>query len=183
MTRRGLGIGLIAAAVFQTAVLAFMLVNHQLDIKRGVEVVLESNMRDPRDLFRGHYTRLQLAISRLSHNETAIDTAIKEGPVYAVLEQGSPFWRASRITNRRLENGVFLEGRLTQVRSDGAKPTTVSIEFPFSRYYAQKRRALELERLNRNGRLGIILSVLPDGSAKIKGISVDGTLIADESLF
>jgi len=60
---------------------------------------------------------------------------------------------------------------------------SVTIDFPFDRYFAPEWRALEMEDFRNESRLGIVLSVLPDGEAAVKGIVVDGEPIYDEPLF
>ena len=52
--------GTLLAALLQTVALAGMLWPRYQLLETGKEVVLQSAMVDPRDLFRGHYTRLNL---------------------------------------------------------------------------------------------------------------------------
>ncbi len=184
-TAKGLFVGLVVAAVLQTGALGAIIYKHLEDLRTGVEVVLKSNMRDPRDFFRGHYTRLQLDVERIDPKTVSLpDLPLKtRQDVFIVLKPGEDgFWKASAVSATAPSGGVFLKG-VTSYVPPNAKPTQpFNVSLPFSRYYAPKRRALELEALNRDQKLGIILAVQADGTAKIKGISVDGKLIHDETL-
>ena len=57
------------------------------------------------------------------------------------------------------------------------------ISFPFDRYFAPKERALEIENIRSDGKLGVILVVSTDGTGYIKGLSIDGKRIYDEPLY
>lgn len=186
MTARLFGYGLLIAAVLQTVALATMVVRHELDLARGQEVVVRSEMRDPRDFFRGHYTRLDLSISRLDRDAIAAPDGLERGmELYAVLEKGTGlYWTVQALQADPPADAPALKGTLAYLppmTTDGER--RLIMDFPFSRYYAPERRALELEDLNRRGELGAILSVLADGSAKIKGLTIDGEPIYDERLF
>lgn len=186
MTARFLGVGLLVVAILQTAALAAMVVGHERDLARGQEVIVRSEMRDPRDFFRGNYTQLSLAINRLDRNAISAPEDLKSGmELYGVLEKGDDlYWTVTSLRQTKPEDAPAIRGRLAHippVTTDGEK--RLIMDFPFSRYYAPERRALELEDLNRKGELGVILSVLDDGTAKIKGLTVGGEQIYDERLF
>ncbi len=185
-------IGLVIAALFQTAVLGAMIHRHHIELTTGEEVVLQSLMRDPRDFFRGHYTRLQLAVDRLDGKDTVIDPNLGHGTAYLILDQAEPFWTPKSLTNEKPGNGVFLRVQVLSFAKrnqttgdDSSVPSsnTVRVSTGFERYYAPKTRAQFLEKVNQDSKLGIILSVQPNGTAKIKGVSVDGELSYDETIF
>ena len=63
------------------------------------------------------------------------------------------------------------------------KGKRVRIGFPFTRYYAPRVRALELEDMNTERRLGVILSLADDGSGVITGLTLDGEKVYEEPLY
>lgn len=186
MTTRAFAIGLIIVAALQTVALATMIARHERDLARGREVLLKSEMRDPRDFFRGNYTRLNLAISRLDRKQLAdLPPNLKPGmEIFAVLEEGEDGFWTVELLQTQAGSQTVLRGRIA-----GVPPVTTDgqhwliIDFPFTRYYAPEKRALELEDINRQGELGILVSVLPDGAGMIKGLTIGGKKIYDERLF
>ena len=193
MMSRNFVIGLVIAAILQTAALGWMIVNHHRELAAGKEVVLQSLMRDPRDFFRGHYTRLRLAVENLKAEETTFDKDLKRGQGYLTVEAAKPYWRAVALSNKKPDAGIFLKVQIRSIRKPRKKDNvpkelenkiqSVRISTGFTRYYAPKQQALYLEKINRDSKLGIILSVLDNGVGKIKGITIDGELLYDESVF
>lgn len=64
-----------------------------------------------------------------------------------------------------------------------AHDTEIILSFPIDRYFAPKDRALELEGINRNGRMGVILALDDSGYGAIKGLMIDGQRIYEEPLY
>ena len=185
-------IGLCIAALFQTAVLGSMIRKHHIELTTGQEVVLQSLMRDPRDFFRGHYTRLRLAVETVTADKVSITPNLRYGTAYLTLEKASPFWLPKSLSNTKPGSGIFLAVRVRSFKIDKGNSTesgvtktikSARLDAGFKRYYAPKTRAQYLEKINRDSKLGIILSVQDNGAAKIKGVSVDGDLAYDESIF
>ncbi len=181
-------LGLIIAAVLQTAALGWMIQGHWNDLKRGIEVVLETNMRDPRDFFLGHYVTLRLDIQQVKIEKFAPREELENNqPLYLSLEKGEgTYWQVAQVTTKQPESGAFLKSKTnfrSYMISEKNKRKTVRVRLPFTRYYAPKKRAQELEKLRNDRKMGIVVSVLPNGQGKIKGVSVDGKLVYDESLF
>ena len=57
------------------------------------------------------------------------------------------------------------------------------IRFPIDRFFAEKNRAKDLEKVRRDRNLGVVVALGPNGEAAIKGISVEGELIYNEPLW
>lgn len=183
-----LAMGLLAAAALQTAVLGWMIRGHWVDLTTGTEVVLETTMVDPRDFFRGHYVTLRLNIQQVDRAKLAPVDQLEQGkPLFALLQKGEgAYWEVASLSTKTPDKGPFLKSKTkfrTFMVSDKNTRKTVGIQLPFTRYYAPKKQAQELEKLRNAGKMGIIVSVLPDGRGKIKGVSLDGVLVYDESLF
>ena len=179
---------LIAAAVvavLQTGVLGAMIGGRINAIQTGREIVLESQAVDPRDLFRGHYVRLSLVAGDLSPSAVEIDREFERNDiVYAEMEKGDGrYWTTKKMWHEIPDgsDAVFLKGTVRSL------PVTENgkyvIRFPFDRYFAAKKRALELENMNRDATLGVVLAAGPDGEAYIKGLMLDGETIYDEPLW
>lgn len=187
MARKKLKIILILLACAQTLFLVSMLVNRNLKLIRGTEVILESRMLDPRDLFRGHYVNLSLAISRTPIGEATLEGKVSPGAqIYTTLKQGDDrFWVIDTISEEKpAGDQPFLKAAARFYSKDGGiSRQSYLMRFPFDRYFAEKKNALALEKINRDGKLGIIVMVDDKGSGAIKGLLIDGESIYDEPLF
>jgi len=181
-------LGLVIVATLQTAALAWMIRGHWIELNSGDEVVLESTMVDPRDFFRGHYVTLRLNIQQADRNKFVEKDQLEPGkPILVSLQKGEDaYWEIASLSTREPKSGPFLKS-LTPFSdymiSSKNKNNTLRLSLPFTRYYAPKKRAQELEKLRDANKMGIVVSVLPDGRGKIKGVSLDGVLVYDESLF
>lgn len=184
MTPRILLIGALLTALFQTGVLAKIVYDRATLISTGQEIRLRVQGYDPRDLFRGHYVRMRPEISRFSTTEVEVEGRFASGDtVYAELRPGADgFHTLRRLTRERpvAPDGPILKGTANHVAEDGG---TGSLQFPFTRFYAARERALELEKFNRDGEMGIILSLQPDGSGLIKGLTLNGRVFYEEPLY
>ncbi|KNG94349.1 GDYXXLXY domain-containing protein [Pseudaestuariivita atlantica] len=182
MTRRWMLIGGIAvAAALQTAALAKMITDRAALIRDGQEVVLETGMVDPRDLFRGHYVTLDLVISRLDTGAVTVTGDLTpDEPVWAILAEGEDgFWRPTEVTTTRpATDAPVLQGTFRY-----AAPDQILIDFPFGRYYAPKDRAQELEVVRNDRALGLIVALDPEGHGAIKGVTVNGEPVYLEPLY
>jgi len=183
-TRYFLLAALIAGSL-QTIALGSIIYDRAQKLITGQEVVLQSMMRDPRDLFRGHYTRLNLDVGELKIVEITVVGEFSYGDdVYVELAKGEDiFWIAKTLyaQNPQRADIALIKGRIIS----RANRTTYRISFPFDRYFAPKERALELEDIGRDEdrKLGIILALDGSGAGQIKGISIDDKLIYEEPLY
>lgn len=179
MNRRFMVLGAILAALIQTGLIGQMIWARAAILKDGVEVRLQTGFVDPRDLFRGHYVTLNLLISTIDATKVTRDGDFRHGdPIWVVLAEGDDgFWHPDAVLHGPAPDRVALRGTF---RSDYGGEIRVS--FPFDRYFAPRERALELEDLRRDQRLGVILAVTPDGQGAVKGITIDGEVIYDEPL-
>ena len=181
LTRRRLVTAIIVVALIQTAALARMVTDRAALLRNGTEVVLETGAIDPRDLFRGHYTILNLMISRIDPKSVRVDPALEPGmPVYVVLGPGADgYWQAENLLAAPPDSPVPLLRGLFEYAHD----SEIILSFPIDRYFAPKDRALELEGINRDGRMGVILALDDSGYGAIKGLMIDGQRIYEEPLY
>jgi uncharacterized membrane-anchored protein len=184
MTLRAILLGTVIAATLQTGVLAKIIYDRASALQAGQEVLLETGFIDPRDLFRGHYTALNLLISRIPSKDVEIVGDFKwNDPIYVELDTAANFAKPVRLTETYPENpkGPVLLGA-TEFSSQ-SENEIFQINFNFDRFYADKDRAITLQNHERERKLGVILSVAPDGTAMIKGLTIDGKKIYEEPLF
>jgi uncharacterized membrane-anchored protein len=186
MKLRYLFAAILVTAILQTAWVAKMITDRAAILRNGTEVMLETGFVDPRDLFRGHYVRLNLKISRLRGALAPSFILPDVGqPIWVSLEKGEDgFWQPVTTDVNAPQGAVSLRGTF-QSRSGGGQISDrqINIDFPFDRYFAPEARALELEDLRQDQRLGIVLAVMPNGTAAVKGIVIDGEPIYDEPLY
>lgn len=174
---------LILAAALQTAAIGKMVIDRNQLLVGGQEVLLETRMIDPRDIFRGHFVRLNLAISRVSKSSVdMVGSPEYHEPIWAELtpSKDGAFWQVSRLYADMPDapNSPLIKGRFVSDYGD-----TYQLRFPVDRYFAAKQKAQELEDLDAEGRMGVILSLSPEGNAAIKGITVDGQPLYVEPLY
>ena len=169
------------AALFQTGVVAKIVTDRAALLRNGQEVILETGFIDPRDLFRGHFVRLNLEISRIEGQNIQVPPELSyDDPVWVVLAEGpSGFWQVESLHDQLPESaGPVLRGVY-----HGASTDSITMRFPIDRFFAPKLRAQELEDLRSEDRLGVILALSPEGDAAIKGITIDGARIYEEPLY
>lgn len=181
LTARWLIAGIITIALLQTAALAKMVTDRAALLRNGVEVVLETGAIEPRDLFRGHYTILNLEISRIPRNSVTLDPNLQAGaPVYVTLAEGNDgYWRAAGLFAAPPEGATPIIRGIFEYDSG----PDMFLSFPFDRYFAPETRALELEALDHADRMGVILALDGAGYGAIKGLMIDGARVYEEPLF
>ena len=168
--------GAMLAALLQSAALGKILWDRHALLEGGREVVLQSAMVDPRDLFRGHYVTLNLSVGALEEGTFAVDGELQTGEdVFVSLKPGKDaFWIADTLYAAMPENpsAPVLRGRLASMNTaTGGDAPRYVIRFPFDRYFADKAQAKDLEKVRNDRKLGVIVSVGEDGEGAVKGIS------------
>lgn len=183
MKLRTLGLAILASAVIQTVWVGKMITDRAAILRDGTEVLLETGFVDPRDLFRGHYVTLNLEISQIDAIALGFGGAAdleRDTPIWVSIEKGdNNFWRPTGIHLSDPDGLLAIRGNFRSSWDN----RMINIDFPFDRYFAPHERALELEDLRQEQRLGIVLAVMPDGSAAVKGIVIDGEPIYDEPIY
>lgn len=185
MNRRTFLIGAVGVAVLQSGVVGAMIYNRARKIANGKEVVIQSALVDPRDLFRGHYVTLNLTVGDLEEGTIEVDSKFQHNEdVYVEIEPGEgPFWVAKKLWHQIPpgNSAPIIKGSILSVPNQNRK--RYRIRFPFDRYFAPRKRAKELEDFRQDAKLGVVLALDEAGVGYIKGISVQGKTIYDEPIF
>ncbi|MGB7286878.1 MAG: GDYXXLXY domain-containing protein [Salaquimonas sp.] len=179
--------GAIGAALLQSAALGKIIYDRANLISSGKEVVIQSAMVDPRDLFRGHYVTLNLTVGTINDPNIPITGELQpDGPVYVELKKGDEeFWVAKHLY-AEFPEGIsepVIKGKIQRGWSSGNNVRNMRIRFPFDRFFAEKGQAKDLEKVRRDRKLGVVLAVGADGEGAIKGISVEGEVIYNEPVW
>lgn len=181
MSNHKFKLAVIAAFCLQVMLIGFMLFERIKTIHDGQEVVLQSRFVDPRDIFRGHYVRLNLVAGTIGKSLPGANQSFKHGSkVYVGLQASdNGFWIAKSVHSKKpTEEGlIYLEGIYR-----GNRGNTLNVRFPFDRYFTNKQRAQKLEKLRTEQRLGVVIALNGKGNGIIKGITIDGEIIYDEPL-
>ncbi len=172
--------GLVAALAIQTGIVAVMVYSRVSVLETGREITVRSTFVDPRDIFRGHYVRLNLS---LTVDADQIPKELdRKTPFYVSLHEGEDgFWVVKAVYDHFPETAdPVLLGKRFSRRNSGRRSR---IFLPFDRYFADYDRAQELENLRRDQKLGVILALDGKGGGVIKGLTVDGEKVYDEPIW
>lgn len=180
----------IATLLVQALILGAMLRGRYVTLRDGEQVTLKTRFVDPRDIFRGHYVRLNL---QSDERELALPMGEDGEPlsrteIYVELAPGEDgFWAPKTLYADLppIETPVLRANlsSVTPIAKTDPPLAKVRVTYPFDRYFAHKERALALETLRADQRLGVIVALDGEGGGVIAGVTVDGEKIYDEPLF
>lgn len=181
---------ILAVAMLQTAVLAYIVFDRVRLIKTGREIVLPIVPVDPRDFFRGDYVRLGYDISRVPSSMLEGPLPGRNDPFYVVLQKDAAgAWKPVKLTARRTEDStddrVVLKGRsqFGRLVIDPTRQTTQAVRYGIESYFVPQGQGLDLEKLATEKKLAARIAVDRRGNAAIKGLVVDGVPRYEEPLF
>jgi uncharacterized membrane-anchored protein len=178
-------LGLAVAFAAQAGIVGAMVYSRVSVLQTGQEVMLRSTFVDPRDIFRGHYVRLNLTVGGIDDDLPGMKHYAEGTPAYLTLREGRDgFWIAEAVRDS-LPGGTAPVLRAVTIlpRRSGTRETGRQAVLPFDRYFADYDRAQELETLRREQKLGVILALDGKGGAVIKGLTIDGERVYDEPLW
>ncbi|MGD9784695.1 MAG: GDYXXLXY domain-containing protein [Hyphomicrobiaceae bacterium] len=188
--RGGWRLALLAVvALGQALVLGYMVYDRETLLRTAREIALPVVPVDPRSLFRGDYVILGYDIASVPssffsgevHNGSAVRVAIAE-------REGK--WQpvAAAVGNHPLSvaaDAVVLAGRIDDValRRGGEPASLVRVRYGIESFFVPEGtgRPIELEVASR--KVVAHIAVRADGTAAIKGLSVDGERIEAPPLF
>ena len=187
-------LGGVAAALFQTVVLAGMIEGRASILRHGTEVTLATTPVDPRDLLRGRYVVLTYEISNIPTSRFVLpdnDERIVPMRLYVSVAKsglGTTFAQSVHFERPDAKDGqVILEGRLpsTYVRSDFKKDRRIPVDYGIERFYLPEDEAPRLEEQYRSERtsLHVVVSVNEEGETQIKRLLMDGNSVYEEPFY
>lgn len=162
------------AVLLQFVLIAGMVVQHEMKVRGGTEVILKTVPVDPRDLLVGNYVQLSYDIS--SSEQKISDRAFEYGEtVYVTLAQNEfGEWEGVAYSHEQPSSGVFLAGKVTSPDGSWGRfgwSPGAGIEYGIESYFTSPEDALALERNARTGALLIRVSVDTDGSGTVRGLA------------
>lgn len=179
---------LLLVAFVQTAALVWMVIDRQLHINNGKEIMLDIRPVDPRSLFRGDYVILNPEIARI-RTQQILSNIKRNDIVYVVLQAAANgTWSYLSIHKVQPQNlpsdRIALRGRVQSVWRHGqAAYTSVSLKYGIESYFVPEGTGMALEEQVRKGQIRAIVAVDDAGAAAIKGVEVAGTRVVDPRLF
>lgn len=143
---------LVVVVVLQLGVLVGSLVQANLPMWVGTEIRVLTQPVDPRSLFRGNYARLSYEFDRLPVDLLPSTERIRVGEVvYAQLEAGEDgLYSLVAVSFEKPSQGVFLRGRITR------SSAPYRVHYGLEAFFAEKDKALQLERDLRGGGVAVI---------------------------
>jgi len=180
------------AALLQIALVAAMILDRAQILRDGVEVNLQTDVVDPRDLLRGDYVVLGYDISRLPSGPLQDQPAGSHDPIVFVklAPNGNGLYRAVSIHAEAVpvtSPEVLIRGRViygTRCGSDGnAFCDKLDIRYNLESYFVPQGEGKKLEQARNQRRLTVVAAVLPSGRAAIKRLLIDGEAVYDEPWF
>lgn len=144
---------------------------HELTLRTGQEVVLETMPVDPRDLFRGDYVVLSYAAGRL--DLAALPNDLRQPArgqtVYVTLDRSGPRAVPTGVYAARPSQApVYLRGRIESVRE-----RRLQVAYGIESYFVPEGRGRPLERA-RDKSLEVVAVVDRAGRAVIKTVRLHG---------
>ena len=180
------GAALLAVAVLQLGILGVMIGERIHLLKTGREIVLKTHPVDPRDLLKGDFARLGYDISTIP-NELKVNLKLKpETPVYVTIAQATDGgWRVAKVNKEYPPAVAANEAVLRAVigNRSGWGAFLPDVRYGIERYYVPEGTGHDIEKVARERRLEVIVTVGTNGDAAIKGLSIDGKKVYDEPLF
>lgn len=181
-------LALIAVAALQSVVILWMVFDRISLLRTGREIVSTVVPVDPRDLFRGDYVILGYPFS--TGAEVALPDGTRKGDsVYALIKNKGPAdWELVSVSavhpGETGKDQVVLRARVDYARREsGSTGARVGrLRYGIESYFVPEGTGRALEAQVRENRIEAVLAVGGDGDVAIKGLKVDGQLLAEEPL-
>lgn len=158
-------------ALVQLALIAVPLAD-RLEVQfSGKEVILDLRPVDPRDLLRGDFVIVNLALAQVSRDLPGTTGEFAPGEtVYVGLEPGeNGAADIVKISKTRIDAGpVAMKGRI-----DGVSFDTLTVDYDIDAFFLPEGEGLKIERLPAE-RVQIVVAVHPDGRSLPLRLLVDG---------
>ena len=191
-------IGLLIAAALQFGFL-ISTIGGRIDLlTNGTQMVLKALPVDPRDLFRGDYVILKYDISTLKASNIKFPEGLRaEQKIWVLMAPSKTNAQAPWHPVSLLEKydaalaGQLIKGTIISHRNyevGGKKCTStdcgsIRVSYGLGKYFLPEGTGKELEEARNAKNLSVLIAVGDDGTAAIKGLNKNGTLLYEEPLF
>ena len=168
--------GTLLAGILLTGALGHMVFDRVRLLQSGREIVLPIVPVDPRDLFRGDFTRM--SYGEVSRPDKALTGPLENhaGPVFVTLERRGDIWKPIAVDKSQPvatgRDTVVLLGRLQRYGGN--------IRYGLERYYVPEGTGSRIEEMARKGTLSAIVAVDAAGKSAIKGLQFEGRRVHEE---
>jgi uncharacterized membrane-anchored protein len=166
-------------ALIQLALIAIPLAD-RLDVQmNGTVVSLELVPVDPRDLLRGDYVIINLAIGRLPADLADADGVRAGDQVFVglVSQDTGPAVPAAIAKERGAAGALAIAGTVRSVSE-----TEIRVDYGIDAFFVPEGEGLKIERLD-TGRLLLEVAVAGDGRALPVRLLVDGQAFRSDAIF
>nr|WP_128928987.1 GDYXXLXY domain-containing protein [Bradyrhizobium guangxiense] len=178
------------ALLLQCALLVLMVADRMQILREGVEVTLQTQPVDPRDLLRGDYVVLRYDISQLPAGPLAGKPSGTRKPVVFVklVPNASGLYGAVSVHAEPVPvtaPEILIRGRVGY--SCGSTSPIfcdkLTIKYGLESYFVPEGEGGKLEQARNQQKLRIVAAVLPSGRAAIKRLLLDGEPVYEEPLY
>lgn len=177
-------------ALAQAAVLVSMVMGRESLLASGRQIDLKVVPVDPRDFFRGDYVTLAYDISQVPRTLIIGDLQRNEKIYVRLAQDATGTWQPAAVGRTRDEAGgaagtVLIAGRVRYATRPVAESASerVWVTYGIEKFFVPEGSGREIENDVRNKQVVAHIAVARDGTAAIKGLTVDGTRIDMSPLF
>lgn len=174
--------GFVIVAIAQLFVPVNMIVNNHLILSKGVELKFETAPVDPVDPFMGRYVLLQY-----NENKVKVDNERDWKPgqkIFVILTGNSEGFAQCSSASKERPDGqmLYVKARVDHVSTDGSN--TLTIYYPFDRFYMEETKAPEADSLYRHAhsdstQTGWALVAIREGDAVLKDVFIGGSSLKE----
>lgn len=178
------------AVLVQCLLLMLMVVDRVQILREGVEVTLQTQPVDPRDLLRGDYVVLRYLISEVPAGSLAgKPTEARNPTVFVKLAPNAEgLYTAVSVHAEPVPVAspeVLIRGRVSYSCGSNARTfcDKLTIKYGLESYFVPQGEGGKLEQARNQQKLRIVAAVLPSGRAAIKRLLLDGEPVYEEPLY
>lgn len=155
-------------------ILVAMVVDRQILLSTGTEILLRTRPVDPRSLLSGDYVDLRLEIGEVAFEDPTEhpEVLLAGSRAYVTLAQGPEgVWRATGVSPERPADGVFLRGQVLHAGNRQGKKRVLSILYGLESWYVKEGEGKALERVRT---LDVTARVSPSGVSAVTAVRPGG---------
>lgn len=166
-------------ALIQLGLISLPLVDRLQVQMNGQEVKLELIPIDPRDLLRGDYVIINLAIGRLSADLPGAEGVKAGEQVFVALQQAEDGLMAATSISKTKDTSarVVIAGKVQSATGE-----EIRIDYGIDAFFLPEGEGLVIERLDRE-RVQLVVAVTKDGRSLPLRLLVDGKLFNSDAAF